>query len=57
LLGKISGSWLHLEEDSSRYFLGTRMWAVDKSQRRYIRDSLPEDIKKLIYEQQWGGVL
>jgi hypothetical protein len=55
LLGKILGSWLHLEEDSSRHFLGTRTWVVDKSQRRYIRVSLPEDIKKLIYEQQWGG--
>jgi hypothetical protein len=45
--GKISGSWLHLEEDSGRYFLGTRTWVVDKSQRRYIRDSLPEYIKKI----------
>ncbi len=57
LLGKILGSWLHLEEDSGRYFLGTWTWVLDKSQWRYIRDSLPEDIKKLIYGRQWGGGL
>ncbi len=55
LLGKILGSRLHLEEDSGCYFLGTWMWVVDKSQRCYICDSLPKDIKKIIYERQWGG--
>ncbi len=51
------GSWLYLEEDSDRYFLGTWTWVSDKSQQCYIHDSLPKDIKKIIYEQQWGGFL
>jgi hypothetical protein len=50
LLGRISGLWLYLEEDSGCYFCGTWTCIVDKSQWRYIHDSLPEDIKKIIYE-------
>jgi hypothetical protein len=51
LLEKILGSWLYLEADRGRYFLGTRTWVDDKSQQRYIHESLPKDIKKFIYER------
>jgi hypothetical protein len=57
LLGKILDLWLYLEEDSGRYFLATRTWVIDKSQRRYIRNSLPKDIKIKSMSGSGGGFL